>query len=86
VLVPLVVLALFMGLASPLFTRRIEPAADALVRRVRAQTQPAATASAPEARTVAAGAAFSAEEVRRLAAAPVVGVRPRVAAQVGELR
>jgi NADH-quinone oxidoreductase subunit M len=35
VLVPLVVLALFMGIASPLFTRRIEPAADALVRQVR---------------------------------------------------
>ncbi len=38
VLVPLVVLALFMGVASPLFTRRIEPSADALVRRVREQT------------------------------------------------
>ncbi|MFN8090720.1 MAG: NADH-quinone oxidoreductase subunit M [Vicinamibacteria bacterium] len=35
VLVPLVALALFMGVASPLFTRRIEPAADALVRQVR---------------------------------------------------
>jgi len=35
VLVPLVVLALFMGVASPLFTRRIEPSADALVRQVR---------------------------------------------------
>jgi NADH-quinone oxidoreductase subunit M len=31
VLVPLVVLALFMGVASPLFTRTIEPAASALV-------------------------------------------------------
>jgi NADH-quinone oxidoreductase subunit M len=41
VLVPLVVLALVMGIASPVFTRRIEPAADALVRRVREATQPA---------------------------------------------
>ena len=39
VVVPLVLLALFMGLASPLFTRRIEPAADALVRRVRAESR-----------------------------------------------
>ena len=35
VLVPLVVLALFMGVASPLFTRKIEPAVDALVLRTR---------------------------------------------------
>jgi NADH-quinone oxidoreductase subunit M len=35
VVTPLVVLALFMGIASPLFTRTIEPAADALVRQVR---------------------------------------------------
>jgi NADH-quinone oxidoreductase subunit M len=34
-LTPLVVLALFMGIASPIFTRTIEPAADALVRQVR---------------------------------------------------
>ena len=47
VLVPLVVLALFMGVASPLFTRRIEPAADALVRQVKAQTQPIRAAQAP---------------------------------------
>ena len=40
VLVPLVVLAIVMGIASPLFTRRIEPAADALVRQVRERTQP----------------------------------------------
>ncbi len=45
VLVPLVALALFMGVASPLFTRRIEPAADALVLQVRQKTQPVATAS-----------------------------------------
>jgi len=35
VLTPLVVLALFMGIASPMFTRTIEPSADALVRQVR---------------------------------------------------
>jgi NADH-quinone oxidoreductase subunit M len=45
VLVPLVALALFMGVASPLFTKRIEPAADALVVQVRQRTQPVATAS-----------------------------------------
>jgi NADH-quinone oxidoreductase subunit M len=47
VLVPLVVLALFMGVASPLFTRRIEPAADALVRQVCERTQPVRAADAP---------------------------------------
>jgi NADH-quinone oxidoreductase subunit M len=36
VLAPLVALALFMGIASPLFTRTIEPAADALVRQMQA--------------------------------------------------
>jgi len=45
VLVPLVALAVFMGVASPLFTRRIEPSADALVRQVKARVQPVATAS-----------------------------------------
>ena len=51
VLVPLVVLTLVMGIASPLFTRRIEPAADALVMQVKERPQPvrAATAS-PEVR------------------------------------
>ena len=46
VLVPLVALAIFMGVASPLFTRRIEPAADALVRQVRAQAAPVHAAGA----------------------------------------
>jgi NADH-quinone oxidoreductase subunit M len=40
VLVPLVVLAIAMGLASPAFTRRIEPAADALVRQVKEREKP----------------------------------------------
>jgi NADH-quinone oxidoreductase subunit M len=35
VLVPLVALALFMGVASPVFTRKIEPAVDSLVLRTR---------------------------------------------------
>jgi NADH-quinone oxidoreductase subunit M len=50
VLVPLVVLSIVMGIASPLFTRKIEPAADALVRLVRERTtgpQPAVAAAAP---------------------------------------
>ncbi len=40
VLVPLVVLTLVMGVASPLFTRRIEPAADALVVQIKERTRP----------------------------------------------
>jgi NADH-quinone oxidoreductase subunit M len=38
VLLPLVALAILMGVLSPLFTRRIEPAADALVRQVHQHT------------------------------------------------
>ena len=37
VLAPLAALAIFMGVASPMFTRTIEPSVDALVRSVRAQ-------------------------------------------------
>ncbi len=40
VVVPLVALALFMGVASPLFTRKIEPSVRALVQQVHRQTQP----------------------------------------------
>ena len=58
VLLPLVALTLVMGVMSPVFTRRIEPSADALVRQVRARTRPApvgVTASAaPAAVPVAA--------------------------------
>ena len=39
-LVPLVVLAIVMGVASPYFTRRIEPAASQLVRSGRGRTAP----------------------------------------------
>jgi NADH-quinone oxidoreductase subunit M len=46
ILVPLVALAVFMGVASPLFTKRIEPAADALVLHVQERTRPVATVSA----------------------------------------
>jgi NADH-quinone oxidoreductase subunit M len=46
VLVPLVLLALFMGVASPLFTKRIEPAAGALVLQVNRKAQPVALAAA----------------------------------------
>jgi len=54
VVVPLVALALFMGVASPLFTRKIEPAVDALVLRTRGPSHSfagmvAAPASAPRA-------------------------------------
>jgi NADH-quinone oxidoreductase subunit M len=45
-LLPLVVLAIVMGIASPIFTRRIEPAADALVRQVREATRPAPASAA----------------------------------------
>jgi NADH-quinone oxidoreductase subunit M len=50
ILVPLVALALFMGVASPVFTRTIEPSVSALVRQVEAhrREQPAtAAAQAP---------------------------------------
>ncbi len=51
VLLPLVVLTLVMGLASPLFTRRIEPAADALVQQVKERALPVrAAGAAPEVR------------------------------------
>jgi NADH-quinone oxidoreductase subunit M len=39
VLVPLVVLALFMGVASPMFTRKIEPSVAALVSQVHQQIE-----------------------------------------------
>jgi NADH-quinone oxidoreductase subunit M len=41
VLVPLVALAIFMGLASPLFTRTMEPSLERLVRQVRSRWEPA---------------------------------------------
>jgi NADH-quinone oxidoreductase subunit M len=52
VIVPLVALALFMGVASPRFTRYIEPSADALILQVKKHTpkaQSLARAGAPAA-------------------------------------
>jgi len=66
VLVPLVVLAIVMGVASPAFTRRIEPSVDALVRQVKERTQPVRAAALP-----AVPAA-----VVEPPAAPVTGGRP----------
>jgi NADH-quinone oxidoreductase subunit M len=57
VLLPLVALALFMGLFSPLFTRSIEPSVDALVRGVRASVeQPVNAQAAPATGRIAEGA------------------------------
>jgi NADH-quinone oxidoreductase subunit M len=54
ILVPLVALALFMGVASPYFTSRIEPAASELVRTAKPPQAPAVgvaeAAAAPEGR------------------------------------
>jgi NADH-quinone oxidoreductase subunit M len=47
VLVPLVVLALFMGVASPYFTRRIEPTVSRLILQAKAKTQARPAALAP---------------------------------------
>jgi NADH-quinone oxidoreductase subunit M len=47
VLVPLVALTVLMGVASPLFTRRIEPAARVLVDEVTARARPVRTAKLP---------------------------------------
>jgi len=47
VLVPLVLLALFMGVASPLFTRPIEPTVVALIQQVRAGAERAPVTTAP---------------------------------------
>jgi NADH-quinone oxidoreductase subunit M len=62
ILVPLAVLALFMGLASPLFTRTIEPTAAALVQdiRIRAGASGARTAHTGAGAAAPAGAPTSA--------------------------
>jgi NADH-quinone oxidoreductase subunit M len=39
VLLPLVVLSVFMGIASPVFTRRIEPAANNLIQQVKQRSR-----------------------------------------------
>ena len=72
---PLVVLAIVMGVASPAFTRRIEPSVDALVRQVREQTQPVRTATLARPTAAAPPAAD----------APSTGARP-AAGEVAEVR
>jgi NADH-quinone oxidoreductase subunit M len=69
ILVPLVVLAILMGVASPAFTRRIEPTADALVRHVRERTPAAHAVSPPPSATAPPGEA-------RPVAGEAAGVRP----------
>jgi NADH-quinone oxidoreductase subunit M len=54
VVVPLVALALFMGVASPYFTRRIEPSVDALVKQVELRGQRSRSAGARSAQDVPA--------------------------------
>jgi NADH-quinone oxidoreductase subunit M len=57
VLVPLAALALVMGVASPLFTRKIEPAANALVLRTQGPARPfAGVVSSPDSAPRAASA------------------------------
>jgi hypothetical protein len=66
-----------MGIASPLFTRRIEPAADALVRQVRERTatpEPATAALPPgQAGGAASARAAAAPGAGRSAADPATG-------------
>jgi NADH-quinone oxidoreductase subunit M len=57
VLIPLVALAIFMGVASPLFTRKIEPSVDALVARMKASRAASAALVAPPPAAAAAAAA-----------------------------
>jgi NADH-quinone oxidoreductase subunit M len=64
ILVPLVVLAVFMGVASPLFTKSIEPAADALITQVQAKTRPVAATSVPPVATRLADPSEDAGEVQ----------------------
>jgi NADH-quinone oxidoreductase subunit M len=54
VLAPLVALALFMGVASPMFTRSIEPSVEAMLARVRSRAPAAPSAPALHAATPAA--------------------------------
>ena len=52
VLLPLVALSLFMGVASPVFTRRIEPAANNLIQQVKQRSRMGAPAPASDADSV----------------------------------
>jgi hypothetical protein len=46
---PLVALALVMGVASPMFTKRIEPSVEALIFQVKSRTPRPAPAPPPDA-------------------------------------
>jgi len=70
VLVPLVALALFMGVASPLFTRSIEPAANNLILQVRQRVR-----GSPEGGT-ARGAGFTPIRGQARVASPGGDTRP----------
>jgi NADH-quinone oxidoreductase subunit M len=61
ILVPLVALALFMGVASPVFTRKIEPSVDALIAQVRGHVERTPT---PPAALLAPRAAAPGEAAR----------------------
>jgi NADH-quinone oxidoreductase subunit M len=50
IILPLVALTLVMGVASPLFTKRIEPTVEALVRQVQEKTRPGGVATLEEGR------------------------------------
>jgi hypothetical protein len=53
-----------MGVASPLFTKSIEPAADALITQVQAKTRPVAATSVPPVATRLADPSEDAGEVQ----------------------
>jgi len=50
VLGPMLLLALFMGVASPLFTRRIEPSVDSMIVKVETHRRATAAAAGPAGR------------------------------------
>ncbi|MFI5183286.1 MAG: NuoM family protein [Vicinamibacteria bacterium] len=64
VLVPLVALALFMGVASPIFTRKIEPSVDALISHVRSHGERPPAAVPPDAVLAPRAATTPGEAVR----------------------
>jgi NADH-quinone oxidoreductase subunit M len=53
VIVPLCALALFMGVASPVFTRKMEPAIDQLIQRAQRAARPARSIAAATPRPAA---------------------------------
>jgi NADH-quinone oxidoreductase subunit M len=65
VLLPLVALTIVMGVVSPIFTKRIEPSADALVRQVRGRVQAAPAGVTASAAPAAVPVAASGTEAGR---------------------